>query len=209
MKMILGKKIGMTRIFEEDGTVVPVTLITAGPCFVTQIKTKEKDGYDAVQIGFDKTKKNTKPQVGHLKKAGKELVNLKFVREFKINNPERLKDFKEGQEINVGIFKKGDQVTVTGVSKGKGFTGVMKRYGFHGSPKTHGHKHDHRAPGSIGASFPEHVLKGMKMAGRMGNKRVTIKNLKVVDVDEEKKILALKGAVPGARNSLVLIKENN
>ena len=165
MKVILGKKIGMSRLFDESGKAIPVTLIEAGPCYVTQIKKVEKEGYNSMQIGYGKTKKNNKPETGHLKKAGKDNNNLKYLKELRIDD---LGDIKEGSEIKVDVFEKGDKVKITAVSKGKGFAGVVKRHGFHGSPKTHGHKHDLRKPGAIGAAYPEHVMKGMKMAGRMG-----------------------------------------
>jgi large subunit ribosomal protein L3 len=202
MKFILGKKIGMSRIFRDE-EMIPVTLLLAGPCYVTQVKAKEKDGYEAVQIGFNEKKNITKPERGHLNKIGRGVKNLKYLREFKIEDAE---SFKLGQEIKVSVFSEGDRVAISGFSKGKGFTGVVKRHGFHGAPASHGHRHDHRAPGSIGSAFPEHVFKGMKMAGRAGNNKVTEKNLEVVNVDEKKNLLAVKGAVPGARNSLVIIR---
>lgn len=187
MKFILGKKLTMTQIFDEEGKVIPITLIEAGPCIVTQIKTIEKDGYAAVQIGFDKRKKTGKPR---------------FLREFKNGND---KEFKVGDKIEVSIFKEGDKVKVSGISKGKGFAGVVKRHGFKGGPASHGQKDRLRAPGSIGSSFPERVRKGMKMAGRMGAKRVTVKNLKIAKIDPENNILAVKGAVPGRRGTLLEI----
>ncbi len=198
MKFILGKKLEMTQIFKED-RVIPVTLIESGPNFVTQIRTKEKDNYSAVQIGFGvkKEKNIKKPQRGHLKS----LKNLRWLREFRIENPE----MKVGDEIMVSIFAPGDKINVIAISKGKGFQGVVKRHGFHGGPKSHGQKDRHRAPGSIGSSFPEHVFKGMRMAGRMGGERVTVKNLEVVEVDNENNLIALKGAVPGRRGTLVVL----
>ena len=150
MKFILGKKIGMSQVFSEDRKVTPVTLIEAGPCVVTQVKTEEKDGYQAVQVGFGERKKINRPLMGHLKDLGK----FRYLRE--IRNVKE--DIKIGDKIDAGVFKEGDKIKVVGISKGKGFQGVMKRHGFHGSPATHGHKHDHRAPGSIGSAFPEHVL---------------------------------------------------
>ena len=199
-KFILGKKLGMTQIFKED-KVIPVTLIESGPNFVTQIKTKDGDGYNAVQIGFDvkKEKNIRKPQKGHLNK----MSNVRYLKEFRVENPE----VKIGDEINVSVFLPGDKVNIVAISKGKGFQGVVKRHGFHGGPKSHGQKDRHRAPGSIGASFPEHVFKGMRMAGRMGGDRVTVKNLEVVEVDSENNLIALKGAVPGRRGTLIMIKE--
>lgn len=202
MKMILGKKIAMSRSFNKNGNVVPVTLIQAGPCFVTQIKREEKEGYNAVQIGFDKAKKLSKPEQGHLQKLGKELACLKYLKEFRVENPNK---FKEGQRITVDLFKEGDKVSVTAFSKGRGFAGVVKRHGFHGQSQTHGHKHDIRKPGSIGSGFPEHVIKGMRMAGRMGAEQVTLRNLEIVNIWKEKNLIAVKGAVPGARNGLVWI----
>jgi len=198
MKFILGKKIGMTRRFQEDGTVVPVTLVKAGPCSVTQVKTSKNDGYQAIQIGFEKKSKLLKPLQVHLKN----LDNPRYLREFRTNNSNQ---FKRGDQINISIFKEGDVVQVSGVSKGKGFQGVVKRHGFHGSPASHGHKDQLRMPGSIGSSFPEHVRKGKRMAGRMGGLKSTVKNLQIVEVDKKNGQLAIKGAVPGARNQLVLI----
>lgn len=203
MSGLLGKKIGMTRIFDESGNVVPVTVIQAGPCYVTQIKTVEKDGYEAVQLGFDeKREKNvTKPLLGHLKKA-----NVPPVR--------RLKEFPktEGWEVELGsvvkvdMFQPGDVVKVSGKSKGAGFTGVVKRHGFGGGKKTHGQSDRLRAPGSIGqSSYPSKVFKGIRMAGRMGGKRITVRGLQVVKVDTDNNLLFVKGAIPGARNSYVEI----
>jgi len=198
-KFILGKKLGMTQIFKED-KVIPVTLIESGPNFVTQVKNKDGDGYDAVQVGFGakKEKNIKKPQRGHLKN----LDNLRWLREFRVDSTE----LKSGDKIDVSIFAPGDKVNVVAISKGKGFQGVVKRHGFHGGPKSHGQKDRHRAPGSIGSSFPEHVFKGMRMAGRMGGDRVTVKNLEVIEVDNENNLIALKGAVPGRRGTLVMLK---
>lgn len=201
MKFILGAKLGMSQIFDEKGRTIPVTVIEAGPCLVAQIKTKEKDGYEAVQIGFGKAKHIKKPQAGHLEKVKSQ--KLKWLREFKI---EKSDEFKLGDEIKVDIFKEDEKVKVSGISIGKGFTGVVKRHGFKGGPKSHGQKHQHRAPGSIGSSFPEHVRKGTRMAGRMGVERVTVKNLKIVKVDAENNILAIKGAVPGRKGMLLEIQ---
>lgn len=209
-KFILGKKLGMTQIFKED-RVIPVTLIESGPNFVTQIKTKDphtiakselrgkKDGYNAIQIGFQfKEKKIKKPQ--------KEKP-FKSLREFREDVD--ISKYKIGDEIKPDTFTVGDKVNVIAISKGKGFQGVVKRHGFHGGPKSHGQKDRHRAPGSIGATSPEHVFKGMRMAGRMGGDRVTVKNLEVVEVDNENNLIALKGAVPGRRGTLVMIKGEN
>ncbi len=202
MKFILGKKVKMTQDFREKGEVVPLTVIEAGPCLITQIKTKEKDGYQAVQVGFGFKKKLTKPLRGHLKNLG----NFKYLKEFRLRDDEDISLFKVGLEIKVDLFSPGDKVQVTGTSKGKGFAGVVKRHGFHGSPASHGHKDQLRMPGSIGATDPARVFKGTRMAGRMGGQRVTIKNLEVFKIDKENNLLYLKGAVPGARGSLVLIK---
>jgi len=205
MKGILGKKVGMTQIFDDNGVVVPVTLIEAGPCYITQKKTQEKDGYNAVQLGFSELRENklNKPMAGHLKRAN--ALAVKYLREFRVSNPD---DYEEGQEIDVSIFSVGDKVDVTGTSKGKGFAGVVKRHHFAGGPKTHGQSDRCRAPGSIGAgSTPGRVLKGMRMAGHMGNERVTVQNLKIALVDPEKNILAIKGAVPGGKNGLIIINE--
>lgn len=192
----------MSRSFNKNGDVIPVTLIQAGPCFVTQIKKKDKEGYDAIQLGFGKEKNPTKPEQGHLKKINKDLANLKYLKEFRVENPN---EFKEGQSITVELFREGDKVLVTSFSKGRGFAGVVKRHGFHGQTQTHGHKHDVRKPGSIGSGFPEHVIKGMRMAGRMGGAQVTLRNIEIININKEKNLIALKGAVPGARNGLVWI----
>ncbi len=207
MKGILGKKVGMTQIFSERGEVVPVTVIEAGPCFVAQIKTVERDGYAAVQLGFEETKPKrlTQPQLRHLQKSN--LPALRHLRELRVSVDE-LTDLEEGQEVTVDIFEKGEMVDVTGTSKGRGFAGVVKRHGFSGGPKTHGQSDRHRAPGSIGAcTTPGRVFKGMRMAGRMGGERVTAQSLEVVLVDPERNLLAVKGSVPGAKNGLLLIRQ--
>ncbi|MDI6603396.1 MAG: 50S ribosomal protein L3 [Patescibacteria group bacterium] len=202
MKFILGLKLGMSQIFDEKGNVVPVTLIEAGPCIVTQIKTKEKDGYFAVQIGFGEAKKVTKAIAGHLKNLGK----LLFLREFRTEAPKiDDKELKKGDKIDVSVFNEGDLVKVSGLSKGKGFAGVVKRWHFKGRPASHGTKHELRTPGSVGASQPERVIKGKKMPGRMGFERVTVKNLKIVKIDKENNLIAVKGAVPGAKGTLLEI----
>jgi large subunit ribosomal protein L3 len=198
MKFILGKKIEMTQRFKEDGRVVPVTVVASGPCSVTQIKSSEKDGYRAVQIGYDKKKKINKPLKGHLKG----LDNFRYVKEFRI---EESVELKHGDKITVGVFQPGDIVSVVGTSKGKGFQGVVKRHGFKGGPGSHGDKDQHRAPGSIGATDAARVFKGMRMAGHMGDSRATVTNLEIVEIDPEKNLLFIKGAVPGARGSLLLI----
>jgi len=198
MKFILGKKIEMTQVFRDDGTVVPVTLIQAGPCVITQIRTETKDGYSAVQIGYGKKRSINKPLTGHLK----DLDNFRYMREFKVSDPE----YKRGDKIDVSIFEFGDKVDVTGISKGQGFQGVVKRHCFAGSPASHGHKDQLRMPGSIGATGPAHVFKGTKMGGRMGGTQVTVKNLVIEKIDPKNNVLAIKVAIPGARNSLVMIK---
>jgi len=197
-KFILGKKIGMSQIFGEDGKVIPVTLVEAGPCPVVQVKTRDKDGYSSVQIGFgDIKEKNTKkPQKGHFKKASLK-KNYRYLREFKDS------DLKIGQTVTVSIFNKGETVDVSGISKGKGFQGVVKRHGFSGFPASHGTKHGLRAPGSIGSAFPQRVFKGKKMAGRMGSDRITLKGLKIAQIDEDNNLLAIKGAVPGRKGTLL------
>ncbi len=207
MKGILGKKVGMTQVFDEKGEVIPVTVIEAGPCFVTQKKTVERDGYTAIQLGFEEVKRKrlTKGQWGHLQKS--KLPPLRYLREIRVNEAE-LDEYEEGQKINVGIFEVGEMVDVVGISKGRGFAGVMKRHGFGGGPKTRGQSDRQRAPGSIGqTTTPGRVYKGKRMAGRMGNQRVTAQNLEVVLVDPQRNLLAVKGSVPGARNGLLIIKE--
>ena len=202
---IIGKVIGGTQFFYEDGTAHAVTAIEAGPCTITQIKSLEKDGYQSVQLGFESMKKSNKPKKGHLAMAGGEL--FRHLRETKSDDYE---DLEVGNEVNVGIFEVGEKGNVTGVSKGKGFQGGVKRYNFRGGPKTHGQSDRHRAPGSIGAgTTPGRVIKGMRMAGRMGGDKVTVKNLDVVMVDTERNILLVKGAVPGHRNSVLLISRSN
>lgn len=198
MKFILGKKVKMTQIFNAAGEMVPVTVVEAGPCFVSQVKTKENDGYDAVQIAFGLGKNVKKPQVGHLKTLGL----LKNIVEFRIEN---VNDFKVGDKIDVSVFAQGDIIKVTGKTHGRGFTGVVKRHGFAGGPASHGQKHQHRAPGSIGRSFPERVTKGMRMAGRSGFSTNTVRGLSVAMVDAENNLLAIKGALPGRRGTLLKI----
>lgn len=198
MKALLGRKIGMTQIFDDAGNVVPVTVIEAGPCTVTQIKTTDHDGYEAVQLGFGNAKKPKRPQMGHLKLANS---NARYLREFPTPDTE----LTVGHELNVTNFEVGDQVQITGTSKGKGFAGTIKRHNFHRGPKTHGSR-NYRAPGSIGAGYPEHVFKGKRMAGQMGNERVSVKNLKIVLVDANKNLLAVSGAVPGPKRGLVMVR---
>ena len=177
-KFILGKKLEMSQMFLDDGTVIPLTVIQAGPIEVTQIKTKQKDKYESVQIALGKKRKEFKPSEG---------------------------EFEKGKKIDVSVFAEGDVVKVSGASKGRGFQGVVKRHDFKGAPKTHGTKHAHREPGSIGAVWPQRVVKGTRMAGRMGGERITIRNLRVVKIDPEKNLLYIKGAVPGARGTLLEI----
>jgi large subunit ribosomal protein L3 len=207
MKGILGKKVGMTQIFDQKGEVVPVTVIEAGPCFVAQIKTDERDGYSAVQMGFEeaKPKSLTRPRLQHLEKSN--LSPLRFLREVRMPADE-IAQFEEGQKVTVDLFEEGEFVDVTGTSKGRGFAGVVKRHGFRGGPKTHGQSDRLRAPGSIGAcTTPGRVFKGKRMPGRMGGERVTVQGLKVVMVDPERNLLAVRGAVPGAKNGLLMIRQ--
>ncbi len=200
MKFILGRKLGMSQTFGEEGQVIPVTLIEVLPCQVVQIKTNKKDGYQAVQVGFGeiKEKKLKKPQKGHIKKAGLK-KNFGGFKEF------RALDLKIGDEIDISVFKEGDKVNVSGISKGKGFQGVVKRHGFSGMSASHGTKHCLRAPGSIGSAWPQRVFKGKKMAGRMGFERVTVRGLQVAQVDDENGLLAIKGAVPGKKGTILEI----
>ena len=204
MAGLIAKKIGMTSIFDESGKNIACTIIEAGPCVVTQLKTFEKDGYKAVQLGFGqkKTKNINKAKLGHLKKS--KTKNLNKLVEFNFDNEPEL-----GSELKVDLFNVGDYVTVTGNSKGKGFQGVVKRHGFAGvGDATHGQHYRMRAPGSIGAaSYPAKVFKGMRMAGQMGNKRVKVENLEVLNIDIEKNIIVVKGAVPGFNNSFILIEK--
>ncbi|MBF8295736.1 MAG: ribosomal protein [Bacteroidetes bacterium] len=208
MSGILGKKIGMTSIFDDNGQMIPCTIIEAGPCYVTQVRTKVKDGYEAVQLGFDEIKERlvNKPLKGHFKKSG--VKPLRLISEFRIINGTQ---FQVGQEVRVDSFAQGDVVDVSGRSKGRGFQGVVKRHHFGGvGMTTHGQSDRVRAPGSIGSSsYPSRVLKGMRMAGRMGGERVTVKNLKVLKVIAESNILIVKGSVPGAINSyLEIVKQS-
>jgi large subunit ribosomal protein L3 len=200
MKYILGKKLEMTQKFKEDGKVVPVTIVKAGPCFITQVKTQESDGYKALQVGFAEKKTINKPLAGHLKNN----IKARYLREVRLDDKSG-KIFTKGQEIDVNIFQKGEKVMVSGVSKGKGFQGVVKRHHFHGHNTTHGTKDQVRHSGSIGATGPQHVLKGMRMAGRMGGSQVTLTNLEIFDIDPAKNLLYIKGAIPGAKNGLVEI----
>lgn len=200
-KFLLGKKIGMTQLFTEDGNVVPVTLIAAGPITVTQLKTADKDGYVAVQVGFGQARNMKKTASGHARDHGKP----KFLREFR----GEAEGFQQGSVLNAAVFAKGDLVSVRGLSKGKGFAGVVKRHGFRGGWASHGAKHSLRQPGSIGASWPERVRRGTRMAGRMGHVNATVQNLEVVHIDADKNILALKGSVPGSRGTLLEIRSSD
>jgi large subunit ribosomal protein L3 len=201
MKGIVGRKVGMTQVFDDAGEVSPVTIIEAGPCYVTQIKTKPKDGYEAIQMGFGEAKRLNKPRRGHLPKG---VPDVRYLREIKVDD---ISAFEIGQKIDAGIFSIGELVDVTGISKGKGFAGAMKRHGFGGGPATHGQSDRARAPGSIGStSTPGRVFKGMRMAGHMGSQRTTVQNVKVVLVDPERNLLAVKGAVPGGKGGLVTIR---
>ena len=203
MKGILGTKLGMTQIFTEDGIVIPVTVVEAGPVVVTQIKTTEKDGYNAIQVGFKDAKEKSlnKPQKGHLAAAN---VLKKHLKEFKVDSVE---GYTVGQAINADLFATGEIIDVTGISKGKGFQGPIKRHGQSRGPESHGSRY-HRRPGSMGAcSFPGRVFKNKKLAGHMGSVKVTVQNLEVVKVDAEKNLILVKGAIPGAKGSVVTIKE--
>lgn len=206
-KGLIGKKIGMTQIFDDTGVAVPVTIIEAGPCYVTQIRRPENDGYSAVQLGYGevKPKRLTGGELGHLKRrSGLNLPPLRFLREFRAKNP----DVKEGETVTVEAFAVGERVDVVGTSKGKGFQGGVKRYGFRGGPKTHGQSDRHRAPGSRSSgTTPGRVFKGSRGPGHMGNERVTAQHLKVVLVDAERNLIGVCGAVPGPRGGLVIIKE--
>ncbi|MCJ7703141.1 MAG: 50S ribosomal protein L3 [Anaerolineales bacterium] len=204
LKGLIGKKIGMTQIFDDTGGAIPVTLIEAGPCYVTQVRTVERDQYSAVQLGFSETKPKrlTGGQLGHLKRN--DTPPLRFLREFRAKEA----DINEGDQVTVDVFSVGDYVDIIGTSKGKGFAGVVKRYGFAGGPKTHGQSDRQRAPGSIGAtSGTARVFPGKRMPGHMGNKRVTAQNLKVVMVDAERNLLGIRGSVPGSKGGMVVIKE--
>jgi large subunit ribosomal protein L3 len=202
---IIGKKIGMTQLFQDSGETVAVTAIQAGPSVITQVKSRDRDGYDAVQMGLveDKVKQSrlSSPKRGHLR----DLENIRYIREFRAND---ISSIKRGDKVDVGFLKQGDLVNVTGLSKGRGFAGVVKRHHFAGGPKTHGQTDRHRAPGSIGATtWPGRVLKGKHMAGHMGNERVTVRNLEVVQTDRERNLLLVKGAVPGANGGLLAIEK--
>jgi large subunit ribosomal protein L3 len=199
MKFLLGRKLAMTQVFKADGTVVPVTLIEGGPVTITQVKTKDSDGYTAAQVGFGLKKKLSKPQTGHLK----DLPAHRWLREVRLPNAEGL---ERGKIFDVTVFSPGDSVKVSGTSKGRGFAGVVKRHHFKGGPASRGHKDNLRAPGSIGATFPQHVMKGTRMAGRMGGERVSVRNLEVVEIRKEENLLVVRGGVPGPINGLVEVR---
>ena len=204
LKGLIGKKVGMTQIFDDDGVSIPITLIEAGPCYVTQVRTVDNDGYSAVQLGFAETKPKhlTGGQLGHLKRNN--MPPLRHLREFRAKNL----DVNEGDQVAVDVFSVGEFVDIVGTSKGKGFAGVVKRYGFGGGPKTHGQSDRQRAPGSIGAtSGTARVFPGKRMPGHMGNKRVTAPNLKVMLIDTERNLIGVRGSVPGSKGGILLIKE--
>ncbi len=198
---LLGKKLGMTQIFDETGRAVPVTVLEVGPCTITQVKTNERDGYEALQLGFGHSKRLNSPERGHRRPSGSDARYLREVRATAVE------EFRVGQVLDCTLFKEGELVDVTGTSKGRGFAGVMKRHGFGGGPKTHGQSDRARAPGSIGASAtPGRVLKGMRMAGQMGNERVTTQNLRVAKVDTQRNLVLVHGSVPGANGGLVMVR---
>ena len=197
---ILGRKVGMTQYFDRQGEVRPATVVEAGPCLVTQLKTQERDGYQAVQLGFGEAKRLNSPEKGHLKKLGL----FRHLREFRVSD---VSQYKVGQRLGAELFEAGDLVHITGISKGRGFAGGVRRYGFRGGPRTHGQSDRHRAPGSIGSGTdPGRVIKGTKMAGHMGTGRVTVKNLEVVRSDPSNHVLMVKGSVPGSKGSLVFVR---
>lgn len=205
MKGIIGKKVGMTQVFDENGNVVPVTVIEAGPCYVTQVRNSERDGYMAVQLGFDETKPKrlTQGQLGHLRRNN--LPALRYLREFRVRDGEV--DVEEGQEIKVDVFEEGERVDIVGTSKGRGFAGTVKRHNFNRQPKTHGQSDRERAPGAVGmCATPGRTLKGQRMGGHMGSERVTIQNLEVVVIDTERNLLAVRGSIPGAKGGIVMVK---
>jgi large subunit ribosomal protein L3 len=205
MKGIIGRKVGMTQIFDANGNAVPVTVIEAGPCYVTQVREPERDGYVAVQLGYGETKPSrlTQGQLGHLRRNN--LPALRHLREFRVRGDQG--ELSEGQEIKVDVFNTGERVDIIGTSKGRGFAGHIKRHGFNRQPKTHGQSDRERAPGSVGmCAMPGRTLKGQRMAGRMGNDRVTVQNLEVVLVDPERNLLGVRGSVPGTTGGIVMIK---
>jgi large subunit ribosomal protein L3 len=204
-KGILGKKIGMTQVFNAQGRLVPVTVVETGPCMVVQKKNEEKDGYTSIQLGFMEKRENivNKPLKGHFAKAG--VKPMRYLREIRLT-AEESENYQVGQEIKADLFKEGEKVDVIGTSKGKGFAGVIKRYNFHRGPMAHGSMY-HRRPGSLGATDPARVFKGRRLPGRMGGERVTVQGLEIVKVDPEKNVLLIKGAVPGRNGALLLVRE--
>lgn len=200
MKFILGKKIGMTQIFNKDNQVAPVTVVSAGPVFITQIKTQDKDGYQAIQIGYEKKKKIAKE-----KNKNKKFL-YRYFREYRIQTKDLPEKMKAGDSLDVSQFNAGDKVKISSINKGKGFQGAVKRWGFSGGPATHGHRHNQRGLGSVGCRYPQRVLKGKKMAGRMGAQRVTLKNLKVAQILQEENIILVNGSVAGVKGGLVEIR---
>ncbi|HEY8344123.1 MAG TPA: 50S ribosomal protein L3 [Bacillota bacterium] len=204
-KGILGKKIGMTQVFNAQGHLVPVTVVETGPCMVVQKKNEEKDGYTSIQLGFMEKRENivNKPLKGHFAKAG--VKPMRYLREIRLT-PEESENYQVGQELKADLFKEGEKVDVIGTSKGKGFAGVIKRHNFHRGPMAHGSMY-HRRPGSLGATDPARVFKGRRLPGRMGGERVTVQGLEIVKVDPEKNVLLIKGAVPGRNGALLLVRE--
>ena len=203
VKAILGRKLGMTQAFDEQGRLQALTAVEAGPCYVTQIRTPNKDGYSAVQIGFMETKRLNSPEKGHLRPSGKQ---LRHIREFRVADAA---SYSVGQHLDAGLFEKGEKVDIVGTSKGKGFAGGVKRYHFRGGPKTHGQSDRLRAPGSVGGTTsPGRVYKGTRMAGHLGASRVTVRNIEVAQADPGRNLIVLKGAVPGPPGSLVLIRKS-
>jgi len=202
VEAILGKKIGMSQFIRDDGVMIPVTVLEVGPCTVTQILSEERNGYSSIQLGFDERKKGNRSRLGHLKG----LSDFRFLKEIRVDS---LDGWEIGQKLDVSMFNVGEHVTVVGVSKGRGFAGGMKRHGFHGQQRTHGQSDRERAPGSIGAgTTPGRVLKGKKMAGHMGNAKVTVKNLEIIDTDESRRLLILKGGVPGAPQGFLIVRKS-
>ncbi len=205
MKGIIGKKVGMTQIFDSSGNVIPVTVIEAGPCYVTQVRSAERDGYIAIQLGFSETKPQrlTQGQLGHLRRNN--LPALRYLREFRVKSGDI--DVAEGEQIKADVFTVGERVDVIGTSKGRGFAGTIKRHHFNRQPKTHGSSDRVRAPGSVGAgTSPGRVIKGLRMSGHMGDDRVTTENLEVVVVDAERNLIAVRGSIPGAKGGIVMLK---
>ena len=209
MKALIGRKLGMTQIFGERGKTQAVTLLQAGPCVVTQVKTADKDGYIAVQLGFGEAKKLSKPATGHLKSSQ---AKSRYLREFRVqpaaDDADTSGELKVGDKLDASQFEVGDEVTIVGISRGKGFAGTIKRHNFSRGPKTHGSM-SYRRPGSIGSMYPQKVFKGQKMSGRMGNDRVTLQKVKIAEVKPEEQLLAIAGPVPGPRKGLVLIEASN